>query len=128
MFYAFSKLLFSMLIICCIFSTYIYVDHFGWRVHQIWILNDGSSRELNDTLDSGDVKVVVMTKDSFSAGNGRKNLCHDSDQITEVRRSQPSISTIDLIETCFKPQKGHVICFGGAVKPKDLRSSQPTAK
>ncbi|GAB2297371.1 hypothetical protein Dimus_031478 [Dionaea muscipula] len=48
------------------------------------------------------------------------------DQITEVRRSQPSISTIDLIETCFKPQKGHVICFGGAVKPKDLRSSQPS--
>ncbi|GAB2288490.1 hypothetical protein Dimus_022819 [Dionaea muscipula] len=48
------------------------------------------------------------------------------DQITELRRSQPSISTIDLIETCFKPQKGHVICFGGAVKPKDLKSSQPS--
>ncbi|GAB2288071.1 hypothetical protein Dimus_022415 [Dionaea muscipula] len=48
------------------------------------------------------------------------------DQITEVRRSQPSISTIDLIETCFKSQKGLVICFGGAVKPKDLRSSQPS--
>ncbi|GAB2288757.1 hypothetical protein Dimus_023069 [Dionaea muscipula] len=46
------------------------------------------------------------------------------DQITEVRRSQPSISTIDLIETCFKPRMSHVICFGGAVKPKDLRSSR----
>ncbi|GAB2281711.1 hypothetical protein Dimus_016281 [Dionaea muscipula] len=33
------------------------------------------------------------------------------DQITEVKRSHLSISTIDLIETCFKPRKGHVICF-----------------
>ncbi|GAB2286313.1 hypothetical protein Dimus_020730 [Dionaea muscipula] len=48
------------------------------------------------------------------------------DQITEIWRSQPSMSTIDHIETCFKPQKCHVICFGGAVKPKDLRSSQPS--
>ncbi|GAB2297883.1 hypothetical protein Dimus_031968 [Dionaea muscipula] len=48
------------------------------------------------------------------------------DQITEVRKSQPSISTIDLIETCFKSQTSHVICFVGAVKPKDLRSSQPS--
>ncbi|GAB2294254.1 hypothetical protein Dimus_028469 [Dionaea muscipula] len=48
------------------------------------------------------------------------------DQITEVKRSQPSISTINLIETCFKPRKGHVICFGGVVKPKDLRKSQPS--
>ncbi|GAB2294807.1 hypothetical protein Dimus_029002 [Dionaea muscipula] len=34
----------------------------------------GSSRELNDTLDSGDMDVTVMAKDSFSTGNGHKPM------------------------------------------------------
>jgi len=38
-----------------------------------------------------------------------------------------SMSQFELIEKCFRPQnRDRVICFGGGVKPKDIRGPEPS--
>nr|CAD1833844.1 unnamed protein product [Ananas comosus var. bracteatus] len=45
-------------------------------------------------------------------------------EILEASQSQPELSNIELIEKCFGTQcRQHVVCYGGGVKPTDLKPS-----
>ncbi|KAF3631748.1 putative xyloglucan endotransglucosylase/hydrolase protein-like [Capsicum annuum] len=45
------------------------------------------------------------------------------DQIEEILNAEPFLSSIEIVEKCFRPQNhSHVVAFGGGVKEKDLQS------
>lgn len=45
-------------------------------------------------------------------------------EILEASQSQLELSNIELIEKCFGTQcRQHVVCYGGGVKPTDLKPS-----
>ena len=49
------------------------------------------------------------------------------DELRETIELEPFLSNVEVVEKCFGMQRhNHVICFGGGVKPKDLKA--PLAK
>ena len=49
------------------------------------------------------------------------------DELHEIIESEPSLSNVEVVEKCFGIQRhNHVTCFGGGMKPKDLKA--PLAK
>ncbi|XP_050203343.1 uncharacterized protein LOC126661173 [Mercurialis annua] len=71
-----------------------------------------------------DVAVVFHASHSKNGKLIELETIEKYDEIQEVIRSEPSLSRIELVDKCFKTQNhGHVVCFGGGVKRKDLDGS-----
>ncbi|CAL1411202.1 unnamed protein product [Linum trigynum] len=48
-------------------------------------------------------------------------------KILEIMESNPDFTALEVVEAILGEQKrGHVICFGGGLRPKDLKSSTST--
>ncbi|CAL1406755.1 unnamed protein product [Linum trigynum] len=48
-------------------------------------------------------------------------------KMTEIIEANPDFTALEVVETLLGEQKrGHVICFGGGLRPKDLKSTTST--
>lgn len=51
------------------------------------------------------------------------------EKIVDATQSEPSLSNIELVEKSFGPQRhSHIICYGGGLKPNDMRTTGTRAE
>ncbi|KAL2893741.1 Multiple drug resistance-associated protein-like transporter 1 [Bienertia sinuspersici] len=76
------------------------------------INNDALSRFIDQSASEGDLSMHEE---------------ETTDEIVDVEKDYPSLSTFEVVEKSFGDQdRGSVVCFGSGVRPKDVRGPLPS--